>query len=287
MIHANVQTENAQSRLKGLEEYLGPELVKKLSANSEGAGNDQYLPDKGKTKCKSLRFCTVKYLKFIFFFSLVPSQKSVLATLLQDEANAGNLSHETLSAQQPKQKQASKGRRGGLGNRPRMPQHSFPGPAAASSFSPAVSAAPLPQSSPPLPPHRQTSHHQTQLPGCINDDGNSDFYDTEDSDMEGSARYSAAAPRLFSSPIRPQRRQQRQKHINPSSNKQTAASQVPIDDDEEVSTNEDGNEDQSSDEASHSQSDHQIDEAEKTHQREMDAAKLNWLDGALRLETTQ
>lgn len=93
--------------------------------------------------------------------------------------------------------------------------------------------------------------------------------------MEGSARYSAAAPPLFNSPIRPQRREQRQKHINPNSNKQTAASQAPIDDDEEVSTDEDGNEDQSSD------------EAEKAHQREMDVAKLNWLDGALRLETTQ
>lgn len=53
LTHSNVQTENAMSRLKGIEEYLGPELVNKLSAESHDTGNEQYLPDKGKTKCKS------------------------------------------------------------------------------------------------------------------------------------------------------------------------------------------------------------------------------------------
>ncbi|KAG9016017.1 hypothetical protein FRB90_003840 [Tulasnella sp. 427] len=67
LLQANVQTEHARTRLQGIEDHLGPELLQRLRVASDASGTEQYLPNKHKTR--------------------FPTQKSVLSSLIQDETD--------------------------------------------------------------------------------------------------------------------------------------------------------------------------------------------------------
>lgn len=205
--------------------------------------------------------------------------------MLQDEADAAaDLSTERISAQRSTQPHRS--RKGRRVNRQQVSQsiasHQFLSAAAASSSAAAASSslreAPSTALPPSSPPHKRSRIHRHHLTAPIDNSGDTQSSDTGDSD-HGSV-YGAATASLPSSPIRPRAREPRE------SNSQRQR-RVFL---EEVSEGEDGYEDDDQwlDEPSqdHSQNERWLD-PEQAHQMEMDTARLNWLDGALRLETTQ
>ncbi|KAG8915030.1 hypothetical protein FRC00_008546 [Tulasnella sp. 408] len=83
LLRANIQCEHATQRLKGIEDNLGPEVVRKLESASAQAGSDKYMPSKSKIQCQSWISLLISWGTDVV--DADPSRKEVLAALRSDE----------------------------------------------------------------------------------------------------------------------------------------------------------------------------------------------------------